>query len=92
VLGVNGFGNLSGVIGSQLFRKSYAPKYLMPFYVTLGFIAVAWLGYLSYRWTLAAVNASRGKKVSMMMPEELEAERFSEKRYADRKVTFVYGL
>ena len=29
VLGVNGFGNLSGVIGSQLFRKSYAPSYLM---------------------------------------------------------------
>jgi hypothetical protein len=29
VLGVNGFGNLSGVIGSQLFRKSYAPDYLM---------------------------------------------------------------
>jgi hypothetical protein len=29
VLGVNGFGNLSGVIGSQLFRKSYAPEYLV---------------------------------------------------------------
>jgi predicted MFS family arabinose efflux permease len=29
VLGVNGFGNLSGVIGAQLFRASYAPGYLM---------------------------------------------------------------
>ena len=29
VLGVNGFGNLSGVIGSQLFRSSYAPAYMM---------------------------------------------------------------
>lgn len=64
----------------------------MPFYVTLAFVAVAWLGYLSYRWTLAAVNKRRGKKALMMTPEELEAERLSERRYADRKVTFVYGL
>ena len=28
VLGVNGFGNLAGVIGAQLFRESYAPEYL----------------------------------------------------------------
>ncbi|OAP55133.1 hypothetical protein AYL99_10833 [Fonsecaea erecta] len=92
VLGVNGFGNLSGVIGSQLFRASYAPKYLIPFYVTLGFIAVALAGYLAYRFTLAAVNRRRQAKLASMSPEELEDERTNPRRYADKKYTFIYGL
>ena len=92
VLGVNGFGNLSGVIGSQLFRKSYAPKYLIPFYATLAFIAVALLGYLAYRFTLATVNKRRQAKLDRMTPEEVSFERTSDKRYADKKVTFIYGL
>lgn len=92
VLGVNGFGNLSGVIGSQLFRKSYAPKYLIPFYGTLGFIAVALVGYVAYRFTLAAVNKRRQAKLDRMTPEEIELERASDKRYADKKITFIYGL
>ncbi|KIX06674.1 uncharacterized protein Z518_04650 [Rhinocladiella mackenziei CBS 650.93] len=92
VLGVNGFGNLSGVIGSQLFRKSYAPEYLIPFYVTLAFIAVALAGYLAYRFTLAAVNKARQAKLARMTPEEIENERTTSLRYADRKYTFIYGL
>ncbi|KEF51008.1 uncharacterized protein A1O9_12934 [Exophiala aquamarina CBS 119918] len=92
VLGVNGFGNLSGVIGSQLFRKSYAPGYLIPFYATLAFIAVALAGYVAYRFTLAAVNKRRQRKVESMTPEEVEEERTTPLRYADRKYTFTYGL
>ena len=92
VLGVNGFGNLSGVIGSQLFRKSYAPKYLIPFYSTLGFIAVALVGYLAYRFTLAAVNKRKQAKLDRMTPEEIAVERNSDEQYADRKITFLYGL
>ncbi|KIX94011.1 uncharacterized protein Z520_10348 [Fonsecaea multimorphosa CBS 102226] len=92
VLGVNGFGNLSGVIGSQLFRSSYAPKYLIPFYVTLGFIAVALAGYLAYRFTLAAVNRRRQAKVDAMSPEEIEDEKTNPQRYGDKKYTFIYGL
>jgi len=44
VLGVNGFGNFAGVIGSQQYQSKYAPGYRLPFYVTLGFIAVALAG------------------------------------------------
>ncbi|KIW82834.1 hypothetical protein Z517_02077 [Fonsecaea pedrosoi CBS 271.37] len=92
VLGVNGFGNLSGVIGAQIFRASYAPKYLVPFYITLAFIAVALAGYLSYRFTLAAVNRRRQAKVAAMTPEEFEDEKTTPLRYADKKYTFIYGL
>lgn len=92
VLGVNGFGNLSGVIGSQLFRKSYAPEYLIPFYATLAFMAVALAGYVAYRFTLAAVNKRRQQKLDNMTPEEIEEERTTSLRYADRKLTFTYGL
>ncbi len=80
------------MIGSQLFRKSYAPKYLVPFYATLGFIAVALVGYLAYRYTLGAVNKRRQTKVDRMTPEEVASEKISDKRYADRKITFIYGL
>jgi hypothetical protein len=92
VLGVNGFGNLAGVIGSQLFRKSYAPKYLVPFYATLGFVAVAILGYTAYRFTLAAVNKRRQARLDRMTYEEIVLESTSDKRYADKKITFIYGL
>jgi hypothetical protein len=136
VLGVNGFGNLSGVIGSRM-SSCYLPPvqvrltrtrrivsqfvcaglsdvstlyhhghefpassafHLMradmcrPFYVTLAFIAVALAGYLSYRFTLAAVNRHRRAKVANMTPEEVEDERLNSRRYADKKLTFMYGL
>jgi len=92
VIGVNGFGNLSGVIGSQLFRANYAPRYLIPFYTTLGFIVVSVLGYIGYRFALAAVNRSKMKKIAGWTEAELEAERLGTERYSDKKYTFVYGL
>ena len=55
-------------------------------------MAVALAGYLAYRFTLAAVNRRRQAKLARMTPEEIENERTSAVRYADRKYTFVYGL
>ena len=92
VLGVNGFGNFAGVIGSQLYQSKYAPGYKLPFYATLGFVASAILGYLAYRFTLADVNKKRQKKVAMMTAQEIEYERMNETRYSDKKLTFIYGL
>jgi MFS transporter, ACS family, DAL5 transporter family protein len=92
VLGVNGFGNLAGIIGSELFQASYAPRYLIPFYATLGFVATALLGYLAYRYTLLAVNKWRARRTEGWSEAEIEEERLSEKRFGDRKLTFVYGL
>lgn len=92
VLGVNGFGNLGGVIGSQLFRAKYAPGYRIPFFITLGIVIVAVLGYVSYRFTLAWVNKRKQSILAGMSYEDVMEERNSDKRYADKKVTFIYGL
>jgi hypothetical protein len=92
ILGVNGFGNLAGVIGSQLYRKRYAPRYLLPFYITLGFVATALAGYIAYRFTLKAVNKRKQAILADMSIEEVHAERADDTRYADRKWTFTYGL
>lgn len=92
VLGVNGFGNLAGVIGGQLYKKKYAPRYLTPFYATLGFIAAALIGYTAYRFMLKTINTKRLQMVNTMTAEEIEEERTDETRYADAKWTFLYGL
>lgn len=92
VLGVNGFGNFAGVIGSQLYQSKYSPGYKLPFYATLGFVAAALLGYLSYRFTLAAVNRKKQRKLRAMTPQEIEFERTDDTRYSDKKLTFTYGL
>jgi predicted MFS family arabinose efflux permease len=92
VLGVNGFGNLAGVVGAQLYRKRYAPRYLVPFYATLGFVAVALLGYAAYRCILSRVNARKVAWARGKSAQEVEAERLDGTRYADAKMSFLYGL
>lgn len=92
MLGFNGFGNLAGVIGSELFQSKYGPRYLIPFYVTLGFVGTALIGYISYRYTLLAVNKWRTQKMLGWTEAEKEDERLSQKRYGDKKYTFMYGL
>ncbi|KAJ4368507.1 hypothetical protein N0V86_009412 [Didymella sp. IMI 355093] len=92
VLGVNGFGNLAGIIGGQLYKRSYAPDYRLPFYATLGFVATALLGYTAYRFALQAVNGRRKHILASRTAAEIDAERRGDIRYADRKWTFTYGL
>lgn len=92
VLGVNGFGNFAGVIGSQLYRPAYAPSYRVPFFATLGFIAMAFLGYISYRYTLAMVNVRKRNKIASITTRDIEIERTNDLRYSDKKWTFQYGL
>ncbi|KAH8626263.1 hypothetical protein IG631_18281 [Alternaria alternata] len=92
VLGVNGFGNLAGVIGSQLYKKRYAPRYLTPFYATLGFVAAALIGYTAYRFILKAVNRRKMIWAEGRSAEQIEAERLDSTRYADAKMSFLYGL
>ncbi|KAF1828705.1 major facilitator superfamily transporter [Decorospora gaudefroyi] len=92
VLGVNGFGNLAGVIGSQLYKKEHAPRYLLPFYATLGFVVAALVGYTAYRFILRAANARKLRIAAGKSAEDYEAERLDRTRYADAKWTFIYGL
>lgn len=92
VLGVNGFGNIAGVVGAQTYRAEYSPSYRIPFFITLGIMIVALLGYISYRFTLAHVNRRKQRKLAQMSHDDLREERESDVRYADKKYTFIYGL
>jgi hypothetical protein len=92
VIGVNGFGNLAGVIGSQLFRSEFGPTYLVPLHATLGFIAFSLVGYIAYRFTLRAVNKYRLRKISTWSELDIENERENDLRLGDKKYTFVYSL
>ncbi|KAF9880545.1 major facilitator superfamily transporter [Colletotrichum karsti] len=92
ILGVNGFGNLSGVIGAQLYRDRYKPNYKLPFYVTLGFVAVALVGYISFRFILVSINRKKIQIMRHKTQEDIERERVDNTRYADTKWTFIYGL
>ena len=92
VLGINGWGNLGGIIGSELFLAKYGPNSVWPLKVTTGLIAVAWVGYAAYYFELKAWNRYKAKKIASMTPEEIEAENTGGPRYADKKWTFVYGV
>ncbi|KAJ5973202.1 hypothetical protein N7481_010412 [Penicillium waksmanii] len=92
VIGVNGFGNLAGAIGSQIFRSTYAPRYLIPFYVTLGIISFSIIGYIAYRMMLKEVNKYRARRLAAWSSAEIEDERSDVQRLGDKKYTFVYGL
>lgn len=92
ILGANGFGNLAGIIGSEIYAAKYGPSYHVSFFITLGISIVAFLGYAGYRIGLMSANAYKRKKMAQMTPEELENERTSTERYADRKYTFLYSL
>jgi MFS family permease len=92
VIGINGWGNLAGIIGSQLFLAEYGPTYHKPLILTLILVAISFVGYTGYRFALQAANNYKAKKVAQMTPEEIEEENTNDVRWADRKYTFVYGL
>lgn len=92
VIGINGWGNLAGIIGSQLFLAKYGPTYHFPLVITLILVAIAFVGYTAYRFALQAANRYKAKKVAQMTPEDIEEEKTNDVRWADRKYTFVYGL
>lgn len=92
VLGINGWGNLGGIIGSELFLAKYGPDYIWPLKVTTGLVAVAWVGYACYHFELRAWNRYKAGKIAGMTAEEIEREKTDGVRYADKKWTFVYGV
>lgn len=92
VLGINGWGNLGGVLGSELFLARYGPSYVFPLKITTGLIAASFAGYLAYYFELKGWNKYKARKIASMTEEEIEAEHTNAVRYADKKWTFVYGV
>ncbi|QKX60435.1 uncharacterized protein TRUGW13939_07580 [Talaromyces rugulosus] len=91
-IGIAGWANIAGIIGSQLFQSKYAPGYIYPLQVTVGLIAVAWVGFALTSIALRLVNGQRAKKLERMTVAEMEEEQVSNVRMGDKKWTFVFGL
>ena len=76
LLGINGWGNLAGVISALLFDPSYAASgYVVPFFWTLVSVALAALGYILLLRNLNAENARRRTVVGEWDHEEREREK-----------------
>ncbi|EJT98502.1 MFS transporter [Dacryopinax primogenitus] len=92
VLAINGWGNIGGIIGSEIYIPQYGPDYRYPLTISLVLLCCCWVGYVVVNLYLRYVNHTRAKIVANMTPEELERENKDATRYADKKLTFVYGL
>jgi len=76
MLGVNGWGNLAGVISAMLFRPQYAETgYIVPFFCTLLSVAAAAGGYVLFLRNLSKENARRRALVHEWDADERESER-----------------
>lgn len=75
VLGINGWGNLAGIISSFIFSPRFAPNYETPFFITLALVMCAFVGFLTFRALLVRENRRR-RRVTMAWDDrvsEIEA-------------------
>ncbi|KAG0634352.1 major facilitator superfamily domain-containing protein [Tuber brumale] len=61
VLGINGWGNVAGVLASWIFRPEWAPGYEKSFGWTMGSVGVAWVGYALFWAVIRGGNGRRGR-------------------------------
>lgn len=62
ILGVNGWGNLAGVLAALLFAPRWrSNEYRVPLFVTLGFVVFSFLGFVVLEFMLTRLNAARAK-------------------------------
>ncbi len=74
VLGINGWGNLAGLLSALLFSPRHAPHYIIPFYVTFAMVLFSFVGYLVFRALLLWENKVRVRMVSSWTSEEIKQE------------------
>jgi hypothetical protein len=76
LLGINGWGNLAGVISAILFRPKYAAAgYIVPFWWTLASVALAAIGYVLFYRRLKRENEMRQGILRKWSEDDVEAER-----------------
>jgi len=61
VLGINGWGNVAGVLASWIFRPEWAPGYERSFGWTMGSVGIAWVGYALFWVAIRGGNGRRGR-------------------------------
>jgi hypothetical protein len=97
LLGINGWGNLAGVIAAMLYRPSYADSgYIVPFWWTLVSVALSALGFMLFLRRLRRENATRKRILNSWSEEAIELERLEgtgprpqEHRWAKQLVAFA---
>jgi hypothetical protein len=76
LLGINGWGNLAGVIAALLFRPSYAKSgYAVPLGWTLASVTLSAIGFVFFRRKLQSENATRRRILNGWGDEAIEMER-----------------
>jgi len=75
VLGINGWGNLAGVLSALIFAPRFAANgYVVPFYITLGCVLVSFLGFVVFRVLIVQTNAQKENIIRKWSPEQVERE------------------
>ncbi|KAF2824654.1 MFS general substrate transporter [Ophiobolus disseminans] len=78
LLGINGWGNLAGLVAALMFRPKYAANgYIVPFWLTLACVACSALGFVLFLKRLQAENARRERILATWSEEDIEQERVS---------------
>ena len=67
-LGINGWGNLAGVVAGKLFDPAYAPTYHVPLAVTLAAVVVSALGYVAFMNWLKYENRLGPRRTAAIGP------------------------
>ncbi|USP78679.1 hypothetical protein yc1106_05953 [Curvularia clavata] len=76
LLGINGWGNLAGVISAMLFKPKYAESgYIVPFWWTLLCVALSAVGYVLFYRRIKMENKARSMIMREWTEEEIEVER-----------------
>ena len=97
VLGINGWGNLSGVLSALLFAPRYEKDgYMVPFYVTLVCVLVAFVGFWIFRALIIATNSRRETLSNKQDSEDAHGEDSGEDAghvpSGDDRLNFRYSL
>lgn len=76
LLGINGWGNLAGIISALLFKPKYAASgYIVPFWWTLASVAVAAIGYALFLRRLRTENETRHDLLAKWSEADIEQEK-----------------
>jgi MFS family permease len=93
LLGINGWGNLAGVISAMLFNPKYAASgYIVPFWWTLACIALAAMAYILLLKGIVVENEKRRKVLDGWDEEDLEREKTEGKGAPVQQYVWVQRL
>ncbi|ODO06734.1 hypothetical protein I350_04093 [Cryptococcus amylolentus CBS 6273] len=80
----NGLSQISGIIGPQVFRSKYAPRYTIPYVVCIVFLVLSFLALL-VTWYLSAALEKETRRVAKVRRAEAKANRITQDEVVFRR-------